>query len=407
MQQVFIAITVFTAIVLVLVVIVLLARAWLAPAGVAVIQVNGQRKIEVPLGNKLLWALSDQGIYLPAACGGRGTCGQCKVEVLGDARRLLPTEAVHIKRREAAQGTRLACMLTVRDDLDIRVPTDVLEAQRWICKVRSNHSLTTFLKELVLALPDGEQIQFEAGEYILLEAPPCHLRFADFDIESEYRLEWERYRLLELTSELDEPAVRAYSLANHPSENDRIKLVVRIATPPHDAPSDTPPGKVSSYIFGLKPGDLVTVSGPFGEFHARETDKEMIFIAGGAGMAPMRSIIRDQLLRRKTARKITFWYGARNMRELCYADEFDELARQHANFSWRVALSEPVADTPWTGHRGFIHSVVYENYLKDHPSPEEAEYYLCGPPLMSAAVIQMLEDLGVEQDNILYDDFGA
>jgi Na+-transporting NADH:ubiquinone oxidoreductase subunit F len=298
-------------------------------------------------------------------------------------------------------------MLTVRGDLDIRVSKDVLEAQRWICTVRSNRSLTTFLKELVLILPDADQIQFEAGEYVLLEAPPYRVRFTDFDIEPEYRLEWERYRLLELTSELDEPAFRAYSLANQPSENDQIKLVVRIATPPHDAPSDTPPGKVSSYIFGLNPGDLVTVSGPFGEFHARETDKEMIFIAGGAGMAPMRSIIRDQLLRLKTRRKITFWYGARNLRELCYAAEFDELAGQYANFSWRVALSEPASDSPWTGYRGFIHSVVYENYLKDHPAPEEAEYYLCGPPLMSAAVIQILEDLGVEQDNILYDDFGT
>lgn len=401
------AITVFTAIVLALVALVLVARAWLAPKGVATVQVNGQYKIEVPLGHKLLWALLDQKIYLPAACGGRGTCGQCKVDVIGEARRLLPTEAVHIKRREAALGTRLACMLTVRNNLDIRVPKDVLAAQRWICTVHSSRNLTTFLKELVFTLPNNNQIQFEAGEYILLEAPPYRVRFTDFDIEPEYRAEWERYRLFELTSELDEPAYRAYSLANRPAEKGQIRLVVRIAIPPHDAAPDTPPGKVSSFIFSLKPGDAVSVSGPFGEFHACETNKEMIFIAGGAGIAPMRSIIRDQLLRRKTKRKITFWYGARNLRELCYANEFDELAAQHVNFSWRVALSEPAADSPWTGYRGFIHNAVYENYLQDHPAPEEAEYYLCGPPLMSAAVTQMLEDLGVERDNILYDDFGT
>ena len=407
MQQILIAISVFTAVILALVGIVLIARAWLAPSGIASIQINGQRRIDVALGTKLLWALSGRGIYLPAACGGRGTCGQCKVDVLRGARQLLPTEAVHIKRREAARGTRLACMFTIRDDLDIRVPTAVLDARGWLCTVRSSRSLTTFLKEVVLTLPEGEQIRFEAGEYILLEAPPYALRFADFDIESEYRAEWKRYGLFELKSELDEPALRAYSLADPPMQNKQVKLVVRIATPPHDSPADTPPGKVSSYIFSLKPGDSVLVSGPFGDFHARETNREMIFIAGGAGIAPMRSIIRDQLLRLETRRKITFWYGARNMRELCYADEFDKLAGQFSNFSWNVALSEPASDSPWTGHRGFIHSVVYDNYLQQHPAPEDAEYYLCGPPLMSAAVMQMLEDLGVERDNILFDDFGA
>jgi len=406
-QQVVIAISVFTAIVVALVAVVLAARTWLAPSGMATIQVNGQRKIDATLGNRLLWALYEQNIFLPAACGGRGTCGQCKVDILTNVRPLLATEAVHIKRQEAAQGTRLACMLTIRDHLDIRVPTTILEARRWLCTVRSSRNLTTFLKELVLALPPGDQIQFEAGEYILLEAPPYQLRFADFDIAPEYRDEWQRYRLLELSSETEEATLRAYSLANAPTENNQVKLIVRIATPPHDAPADTPPGKVSSYIFGLKPGDSVLVSGPFGDFHARESEQEMIFIAGGAGMAPMHSIIYDQLLRQKTTRKITFWYGARNMRELCYADEFDALAAQFRNFSWNIALSEPVADSPWTGHRGFIHNVVYENYLKNHPAPEEAEYYLCGPPLMSAAVINMLEDLGVEHDNILLDDFGA
>ena len=406
MQEILIGVIVFTVIVLLLAVMVLLARAWLMPSGLVSIRVNGRRTLEVPVGEKLLWTLSALGIYLPAACGGRGTCGQCKVDVSQGARSLLPTEAVHISRREASQGTRLACMLTVRDDLDIRLPKDILDAQRWTCTVRSNRNLTTFLKELVLTIPEGERIDFEAGEYVLLEAPPYKLKFSDFDIDIEYRTEWERYKLLGLRSEIDLRAIRAYSMANPPSENDIITLVVRIATPPHDAPPDTPPGKVSSYLFGLQPGNRVNASGPFGEFHARQTDQEMVLIAGGAGIAPMRSIICDQLLRLKTTRMMTFWYGARNVRELCYADDFIALAKQHENFSWQVALSEPASDEPWTGHRGFIHTVVYENYLKDHPMPEEAEYYLCGPPLMSAAVIQMLEDLGVERESIFFDDFG-
>lgn len=405
MEQIIIAISVFTVIVLLLVGLVLATRSWLAPSGMATITINGRRTVNSALGIKLLSALSGQSIFLPAACGGRGTCGQCKVSVVSGARSLLATEAVHIKRREAAQGTRLACMLTVRGDMDIRVATAVLEARQWLCKVRSSRCLTTFLKELVLDLPVGEQIQFEAGEYVLFEAPPYCLRFADFDIEPEYRAEWARYRLLDLAGELDEPTVRAYSLANPPTQNNQIKLVVRIATPPHNAPAGTPPGKVSSYIFGLKPGDSVRVSGPFGDFHARESEREMIFIAGGAGIAPMHSIILDQLQRLETKRLINFWYGARNMRELCYADEFDALAARHENFSWNVALSEPSANSLWTGYRGFIHSVVYEHYLKNHPAPEEAEYYLCGPPLMSTAVMHMLEDLGVEKDNILLDDF--
>jgi Na+-transporting NADH:ubiquinone oxidoreductase subunit F len=407
LQQIIIAIAVFTLIVLLLVAIVLIAHAWLVPSGTARITVNGLREIDTRMGDRLLSALSAQGIFLPAACGGRGTCGQCKVIITSGARDLLATEAVHIHSREAAAGTRLACMLTVRGNLDIRVPTTVLEARQWQCKVQSTRSVTTFLKELVLVLPEGEHIQFEAGEYILLEAPPCKLSFADFDIDPEYRAEWQRYRLLELRSEIEEPTVRAYSLANPPAENDRIKLIVRIATPPHNAPAETPPGKVSSFVFSLKPGDTVRVSGPFGDFHAHESDKEMIFIAGGAGLAPMHSMICDQLSRVGTNRKMTFWYGARNMRELCYTDEFDALAASHANFSWNVALSEPVAGSPWTGHRGFIHSIVYEQYLKNHPAPEEAEYYLCGPPLMSAAVMHMLEDLGVENENIYFDDFGA
>ena len=407
MEQIWIPSLLFTGVVLTLVLIVLGAHRLLVPQRQVAIQVNGRRTLEVPVGKKLLRTLAEQGIYLPAACGGRGTCGQCKVRVLKGVPALLPTESAHVRRSEAASGVRLACLLTVRDALDIRVPEESLETRRWTCTVRSNRNISTFMKEIVLDLPEGDGIEFEAGEYILLEAPPHELSFADFEIDSEYRNEWERFQMLTLRSEAREPTIRAYSLANHPLENDIVMLIVRIATPPHDAPKGTPPGKVSSYIFSLKPGDQVSVSGPFGEFNARETDKEMVFIAGGAGIAPMRSIICDQLLRLETDRKISFWYGARNLRELCYKTEFDRLAEEHENFFWHAALSEPRSGDAWDGHTGFIHTVVYENYLEQHPAPEDAEYYLCGPPLMSTATLQMLEDLGVGPDNIYLDDFGT
>ena len=407
MEQIWIATILFATIVLVLVLIVVGARRLLVPSGQVGILVNGRRTLTVPAGEKLLQTLSEQGIYLPAACGGRGACGQCKVKIVKGARPPLPTEAAHLNRTETAAGVRLACLLTVCDELEIRVPDESLNARRWTCTVRSNRNISTFMKELVLTLPEGEQIDFEAGEYILLEAPPHNLEFSSFDIDTEYRSDWQRYQMLELRSELTEPAIRAYSLANHPLEKGIVMLIVRIATPPYAAPQGTPPGKVSSYIFSLKPGDQVRVSGPFGGFHAEDTDKEMVFIAGGAGIAPMRSIICDQLLRAKTPRRISFWFGARSLPELCYQAEFDRMAAEHENFSWHVALSEPRPSDDWNGDTGFIHTVVYESYLKDHPAPEDAEYYLCGPPLMSAATVQMLEDLGVERDSIFLDDFGT
>ena len=407
MEQIWIPSLLFTGVVLVLVLIVLGAHRLLVPRRQVAILVNGRRTLEVPVGKKLLRTLAEQEIYLPAACGGRGTCGQCKVRVLKGVRALLPTESAHVSRSEAASGVRLACLLTVRDALDIRVPEESLETQRWACTVRSNRNISTFMKEVVLELPEDDQIDFEAGEYILLEAPPYELSFADLQIDADYRGEWERYQMLALHSEAREPAIRAYSLANHPLENQIVMLVVRIATPPHDAPKGTPPGIVSSYIFSLKPGDRVSLSGPFGEFHAQDTSKEMVFIAGGAGIAPMRSIICDQLLRLRSTRKISFWYGARNLRELCYKTEFDRLAEVHENFSWHAALSEPRSSDAWDGYTGFIHTVVYETYLEHHPAPEDAEYYLCGPPLMSTATVQMLEDLGVGRDNIYLDDFGT
>lgn len=405
--QIGVPVVLFTGFVLLLSGVVLAARAWLLPSGLVTIGVNGGRqRFEVDPGNKLLWTLADNGIYLPAACGGRGTCGQCRVTVEQGGRPLLPTEAAHINGRDAAHGVRLACMLDVRAALDISIADELLETRRWICTVRSNRSIAPFLKELVLTLPERESLSFEAGGYVLLEAPSHRVVFRELEIERDYAEDWARSGLLDLVSETTEPVVRAYSLANPPQEPDIATLVVRIAGPPPHAPPGTPPGKASSYIFALRPGDSVTISGPFGEFHAADTQREMIAIAGGAGIAPIRSIILDQLAR-GTGRRIGFWYGARDLRELCYREEFDALAAKHANFEWTAALSDPRAGNGWGGPTGLIHSVVYERYLKGHPTPDEAEYYLCGPPLMSAAVVHMLDDLGVERDSIFFDDFGA
>lgn len=396
----------FTAIVLVLSAVVLAARHWLLPRGAFAVDLNGRRTIEVAAGDKLLWALAENGVYLPAACGGRGTCGQCRVTVLDNATPRLPTEATHISRREAEEGMRLACMTTVRRDLSVVVAEDILEARRWTCSVVSNRNVSTLSKELVLQMPEGEAMEFEAGDYVLLEAPPHSVKFSEFEIGPEYRDEWQRHGLLQLESTSREQVIRAYSLANPPSETKRLTLVVRIALPPADASASVPPGQASSWIFSLAEGDDVTVSGPFGEFHARDSENEMIFIAGGVGIAPIRSIILDQL-EGGSRRTMSFWYGARNSLELCYQSDFDRLASEHDNFSWHVALSDPRPDEDWSGYTGFIHTVIHEKYLQDHPAPEEAEYYLCGPPLMSSAVVHMLEDLGVETDNIYFDDFGA
>jgi Na+-transporting NADH:ubiquinone oxidoreductase subunit F len=405
--EIIVPMAVFTTVVLLLAIVVLLARRALVPQEAVEIVVNDQQHLAATTGDKLLWALAVQGVYLPAACGGRGSCGQCRVVVSRGGGALLPTEANHITRRDAAEGVRLACMVTVREDLSVRLPAALLEAKQWRCRVRSNGNLTTYLKELVLELPDELEMTFEAGDYVLLEAPPQQIRFADFAIDDEYRSEWVRHGLLDLVANVAETTTRAYSLANHPLESGVLKLVVRIAIPPPDAPLDTPPGKVSSYVFGLKPGDEVTLSGAFGEFHARDSDREMVFIGGGAGIGPMRAIIFDQLLRKRTDRKMSFWYGARNLQELCYADDFERLAAVHDNFTYRVALSEPDADAGWEGARGLIHTVVFRQYLQDHPSPEEVEYYLCGPPLMSGAVLAMLEDLGVDRDSVFFDNFGS
>jgi len=400
-------VTLFTAIVIALVFVILAARRRLVASGNVDIVVNGKQTIHAPVGSKLLGALGDAGLFVASACGGGGTCAQCRVKVFEGGGAILPTEESHITRREAAAGERLSCQVTVKQDMRIAVPEEVFGVRKWDCRVRSNRNVATFIKELVLELPEGETVPFRAGGYIQIECPPHRLRYRDFDIDERFRGDWDRYDLWRYESDVRDTVTRAYSMANHPDEADIIMLNVRIATPPPRAPADTPPGIMSSWMFGLKPGDKAIISGPFGEFFARDTDNEMVFVGGGAGMAPMRSHILDQLLRLHSRRKMSFWYGARSLREAFYVDLFDRLAADHDNFTWHLALSEPQPEDQWSGPTGFIHNVLYEHYLKDHPAPEDCEFYMCGPPMMNTAVISMLHDLGVEDDNILLDDFGV
>ncbi|NOX55192.1 MAG: NADH:ubiquinone reductase (Na(+)-transporting) subunit F [Planctomycetes bacterium] len=406
-MEIILGVVMFTGVVLALVVLILIAKSQLVASGDVNIVINDQKTLTVPAGGKLLTVLASSEIFIPSACGGGGTCGQCKVTVLEGAGDILPTERTHITNREAKMGVRLACQVAVKQDLKIEVPPEVFESKKWVTTVRSNRNVATFIKELILELPEGEEVDFKPGGYIQIEAPPHHVRFRDFDIDEEYREDWDKYNLWELESHVEEPVVRAYSMANYPGEKGIIMLNVRIATPPPRAPKGTPPGKMSSYIFSLKPGDKVTVSGPYGEFFIRDTDAEMVYIGGGAGMAPLRSHIFELFKRRKTKRKVSYWYGARSLREMFYQEQFEELAREFPNFSWHVALSEPLPEDNWDGPVGFIHQVLYDYYLKDHPAPEDCEYYICGPPLMLQAVLRMLDGLGVEPDNILYDDFGG
>jgi len=398
---------VFTLVILLLVVIILFSRSWLVPKGKLNIIINDEtdNPIQTGAGTKLLGALAEEKIFVSSACGGGGTCAQCKVVVLEGGGELLPTETAHVSRKEAREGVRLSCQVPVKQDMKIHLPPEVFNAKEWVCTVRSNENVATFIKELVLELPEGETIDFRAGGYIQISCPPHILQYDAFDIPDQFRQDWEAFRLFELESRVDEPAVRAYSMANYPPENNIIMLNVRVATPPAGR-NDIPPGIMSSWIFNLKPGDPVTISGPFGEFFAKETENEMVFIGGGAGMAPMRSHIFDQLKRIKSTRKISFWYGARSLREAFYVEEFDELAATHDNFEWHLALSEPLPEDRWEGPTGFIHQVVLENYLRHHPAPEDCEFYICGPPMMNTAVLDMLDNLGVEAENILLDDFG-
>ncbi|HDQ45704.1 MAG TPA: NADH:ubiquinone reductase (Na(+)-transporting) subunit F [bacterium] len=398
----------FILIVFALVLVILLAKSRLVPAGRVKIILNDDpdHVYEVSQGGKLLSTLADRHIFIPSACGGGGTCAQCKVVIEEGGGSLLPTESSILTRREAREGYRLSCQVSVKSDLRIRVPPEIFDIRRWECTVRSNRNVATFIKELILELPEGEQVDFRAGGYIQTEAPPHVVKYADFDIDAEYRPDWDRWDMWRYVSRVREPVSRAYSMANYPEERGIIMLNIRIASPPPGKPG-APPGRMSSYLFHLKTGDRVTISGPYGEFFAKDTDNEMVFIGGGAGMAPMRSHIFDQLKRLRSRRKISFWYGARSLREAFYAEEFDGLARAHPNFRWILALSEPLPEDNWKGPTGFIHQVLYDMYLKDHPAPEDCEYYLCGPPMMNEAVLAMLDSLGVEEENIRFDDFGV
>lgn len=406
MLEIILGVLFFTFIVVALVFVILGAKSKLVAEGNVDVLINDEKTIHVPIGSKLLTALADNNLFVSSACGGGGTCAQCRVQVNEGGGDILPTELSHITKREAAHGDRLACQVTVKQNMKIHVHDEVFGVKKWVTTVRSNHNVATFIKELVLELPKGDIVDFKAGGYIQIECPPYTAKFTDFAIEERFRDDWDKYNIWQYESVVKEPAIRAYSMANYPEESDIIMLNVRIATPPPGAQGISP-GIMSSYIFNLKPGDKVTISGPFGEFFARVTQNEMVFIGGGAGMAPMRSHIFDQLRRLKSKRKITFWYGARSLREMFYVNDFDTLQKENPNFKWHIALSEPKPEDNWTGYTGFIHNVLYENYLKDHPAPEDCEYYMCGPPMMNAAVIKMLLDIGVERDNIMLDDFGG
>jgi Na+-transporting NADH:ubiquinone oxidoreductase subunit F len=406
MLEIALGIIIFTAFVIALVFVIIGAKSKLVAEGDVEILINDEKKVHVPVGSKLLAALADNGLFVSSACGGGGTCGQCKVKIHSGGGEILPTELSHITKREAAHGERLSCQVTVKHDMCIEVEDEVFGIKKWECTVKSNHNVATFIKELVLELPEGEAINYRAGGFIQIECPPHVAKYTDFDIEDKFREDWDKYDLWRYVSDVKEPALRAYSMASYPEEKE-IMLNVRIATPPPGAPDSVPPGIMSSYIFNLKPGDKCIVSGPYGEFYAKDTENEMVFIGGGAGMAPMRSHIFDQLRRLKSKRKMSFWYGARSKREMFYVEDFDMLAKENPNFTWHVGLSDALPEDNWEGYTGFIHNVLYEEYLKNHPAPEDCEYYLCGPPMMNTSVIKMLLDNGVEPENIMLDDFGG
>jgi Na+-transporting NADH:ubiquinone oxidoreductase subunit F len=405
--QIGLAVAVFTGIVVLLSAVILLARSRLVETGVVEMIVNDDRNFQVPAGAKLLTALSNVGLYLPGGCGGKGTCGQCRVKVLQGGGPMLPTESGLIGRQEAAEHVRLGCQVTVRENIRVRIPDEVFGVRKWECTVRSTRGLSTFIKEIVLELPRGEHVPFRAGGYVQIECPRYSAKFSDFDIEPEFRDDWDRHNLWRFQAGTKTPTTRAYSMANYPEEKGIILLNIGIAIPPPGSGENVPPGVVSSYLFNLQPGDAVTIAGPYGEFYAKDTENEMVFIGGGTGMAPLRSHIFDQLKRIKTDRKISFWFGVRSKRDLFYHEEFERLAAEHPNFSYVVALSEPKSDDDWDGPVGFIHQVAYDQLLAAHDAPEACEYYMCGPPLMISAVQRMLTDLGVPEENVMFDDFGS
>jgi Na+-transporting NADH:ubiquinone oxidoreductase subunit F len=406
-----ISIAIFLAIIILLVGILIYARKKLMPQGKVNISINDEKQLEVDPGSTLLTTLSNHDIFLPSACGGGGTCAMCKCQVLEGGGSILPTEVGYFTRKEQMNNWRLGCQVKVREDLKIHVHPEIFGIKKWECEVVSNKNVATFIKEFVVRLPEGENLDFKSGGYIQIDVPPIEVNFKDMDIAEKYRGEWDKFNMWDLKMKNSEPIFRAYSMANHPAEGDIVMLNIRIATPPFDRKAGgfmkVNPGICSSYIFSRKPGDKVTVSGPYGEFFIKPTNKEMMFIGGGAGMAPMRSHIFHLFQSEKTKRKATFWYGGRSLRELFYVDQFEKIDKDNDNFTFNIALSEPLKEDNWSGYTGFIHQVILDNYLKNHPEPEEIEYYICGPPMMNAAVIKMLDDYGVPAENIAFDDFGG
>ena len=390
----------------ILVTLIVVAKKTLLPGGEVTIEINTAKRFTSSPGNKLLTTLADHGVILSSACGGGGSCGQCRCIVREGGGSILPTERSHINNREAKNGMRLSCQVQVKHDLKIEVPPEMLEAKKWHCKVHSNKNVATFIKELVIDLPEGEEVNFRAGGYIQIEVPPHSLEYANFDIDERFLADWTKFKMFQYQSHVHLPVTRAYSMANYPGEKGIIKLNVRIASPPPWGDASVPPGQASSYIFNLQPGDDVTIAGPFGEFFMDDSDSEVMLIGGGAGMAPLRSHIFDLFKGKQTTRKVSYWYGGRSLQEVFYDDEFEELEKQYDNFSFYLALSDPQPEDNWTGYTGFIHLVVLDQYLKDHPAPEDINYYLCGPPMMISAVYGMLEELGVEEENIHADKFG-
>ena len=408
-EQIFLSVAVFSGLVLMLVLILNFAESKLLPQGDVTIEINGdsEKNITTRPGSTLLSVLAGQSVFLPSACGGGGTCAMCECQVMEGGGEILPTETGHISRSKAKENWRLACQVKIKDNMKIQVPDEIFSILKWEATVESNNNVATFIKELVLNLPEGENLKFQAGGYIQIDIPEYHnLSFSDFEIENEYHPDWDQYKIWDLVANNDEPVFRAYSMANHPAEGNRVMLNVRIATPPPALWNEAPPGLASSYIFNLKPGDKVTISGPYGEFFIKDTEREMVYIGGGAGMAPMRSHLFHLFQTLKTGRKVSFWYGARSVREMFYDEHFKEIERKFPNFSYNVALSEPMEEDNWSGHTGFIHQVLYDEYLENHEDPTEIEYYMCGPPPMINACDGMLDSLGVDKEMIAYDSFG-
>ena len=403
---------VFLLITLVLVIALLYAKTKLVPSGNIKVVVNGEKEFEAPIGGTVLGTLQAQGIYLSSACGGSGSCGQCRCQVEEGGGNILPTEVGFFSRKQIKDHWRLGCQTKVKEDMVIRVPEEVFGVKSWECEVVSNNNVASFIKEFVVKLPEGEKLNFKPGSYAQIEIPKFDIKYSDMDIDDRFKSEWDKFKLWPLTCKNEEETIRAYSMANYPAEGNIITLNVRIATPPFDRSTGTwkagvKPGIASSYIFSLKPGDKVTMSGPYGDFHILETNNEMLYIGGGAGMAPLRAQLLHLFNTVKTGRKVSYWYGARSKNEIFYEEDFRAIEKEFPNFKFHIGLSEPRPEDNWTGMVGFIHQVIYDNYLKDHEAPEDIEYYMCGPGPMSNAVKVMLDNLGVAKENILFDDFGA